>query len=190
MQKKDCFNLGHVSKAYSFKGEVILLLDSDNPKHYHKLESVFVEINKLLVPFFITECSVHNKPEFLRVKFEGVDSEQKAKNLIGKELYLPLHMLPKLPKGEFYIHDLIGFEILENNSRIGEVKEIYDLPNNRMFEVEYLGRDVLIPYRDEVVKSIDGSEKQIHVTLPEGLLDVYFSNTSSDDDDDAPEDSF
>lgn len=183
MQKKDCFNLGHVSKAYSFKGEVIFLLDSDNPKHYHKLESVFVEINKQLVPFFISERTIHNKPEYLRVKLEGVDNEQKAKNLIGKHLYLPLHMLPKLPKGEFYLHDLIGFTILENNSEIGEVKEIYDLPNNRMFEVEYLGKEVFIPYRDEVVKTIDSETKQIHVELPEGLLDVYLSNNSSSDED-------
>lgn len=182
MQKKDCFNLGHVSKAYSFKGEVILLLDSDNPKHYHKLESVFVEINNSLVPFFITRSSIHNKPQFLRVKFEGVDSEQKAKNLIGKQLFLPLQMLPKLPKGEFYIHDLIGFEIFENDSLIGKVNEIYDLPNNRMFEVNYMGKDVLIPYRDEVLLNIDADSKRINVELPEGLLDVYFSDTSSDED--------
>ena len=183
MQKKDCFNLGHVSKAYSFKGEIIFLIDSDNPKHYHKLESVFVEINKQLVPFFISERAVHNKPEYLRVKLEGVDSEQQSKALIGKHLFLPLHMLPKLPAGEHYVHDLIGFEILENNSLIGEIKEIYELPNNRMFEVEYLGKDVLIPYRDEVVKSIDSEAKQIHVELPEGLLEVYTSNSSSDDED-------
>ena len=58
MLKKDCFNLGYVAKAYSYKGEVILILDSDNPKHYHKMESVFVEINNTLVPFFISSSSL------------------------------------------------------------------------------------------------------------------------------------
>lgn len=176
MLKKDCFSLGYVVKPYSFKGEIILFIDSDNPRHYHKLESVFVEINKQLVPFFIQARSVHNKPEFLRVKLEGVDSEAKANDLTGKPLYLPLHFLPKLPKGEFYLHDLIGFSIIENGEVLGTVNEIYDLPNNRMFEVIINEKEVLIPYRDEIVLDINSDKKQITVKLPEGLLDVYLSD--------------
>lgn len=74
MQKEDCFYLGKIVKRYSFKGELLAKLDTDDPKTYTKMESVFVEINKKLIPFFIKRCSLH-KSTLLRIKFEGVEHE-------------------------------------------------------------------------------------------------------------------
>ena len=51
-----------------------------------------------------------------------------------------------------------------------------------MFEIRHRGKDILIPYRNEVVLNIDSKSKQINVNLPEGLLEVYFSSDSSDED--------
>jgi 16S rRNA processing protein RimM len=183
MQKKDCFNLGHVAKPYSFKGEVILYIDSDNPKRYHKLESVFVELNNKLVPFFITQIAPHNQEEYVRVRFEGIDAEQQARELTGKQLFLPLSQLPPLKKGEYYLHDLIGYSVYENHVKLGEVKDLYDLPSNRLIEIEYQGKDVLLPFRDELTERVDTEQKAIHLTLPEGLLDVFTSSSDNEDKD-------
>jgi 16S rRNA processing protein RimM len=110
MRKEDCFYLGKIAKKFSFKGEVLIYLDTDEPELYEKMESVFVEFNKNLVPFFIENCNLH-KGDFLRVKFEDVDSEADADEIIGCEIYLPLNMLPKLEGNKFYFHEVIGFEI-------------------------------------------------------------------------------
>jgi 16S rRNA processing protein RimM len=183
MLQKDCFLLGHVVKPYSFKGEVILFIDSDNPKHYYKLESVFVEINKKLIPFFITSIVPHNQVEYLRVRFEGIDNEQQAKDITGKQLFLPLNQLPPLKKGEYYLHDLIGYSVFENGVKLGIVSELYDLPNNRLLEFQYQGKEVLAPFKDELIERVDTEEKAIHLLLPEGLLDIYTSSTNDDDKD-------
>ena len=101
MQKEDCFYLGKIVKKYSFKGELLVKLDTDDPKFYTKMESVFVEKNKNLVPFFIERSSLH-KSELLRVKFENINGDEDADPLINSHLFLPLDLLPKLIGNKFF----------------------------------------------------------------------------------------
>jgi 16S rRNA processing protein RimM len=111
MRKEDCFYLGKIAKKFSFKGEVLAYLDTDEPQLYQNLESVFVELNKTLVPFFIESSSLH-KEKFLRVRFEDIQNEEDADEIMGSEIYLPLSMLPKLEGTQFYFHEVIGFDVI------------------------------------------------------------------------------
>ena len=77
MLKEDCFFLGTIVGKYSFKGEILLKLDTDTPSDYAELNSLFVATSEGLVPYFIDRCRLH-KSALLRVKFEGVDSESDA----------------------------------------------------------------------------------------------------------------
>ena len=61
MDKKDCFYLGKITKKYSFKGEIILNLDTDEPNLYQNMLSVFVDLNGKIVPYFIERSSLHKK---------------------------------------------------------------------------------------------------------------------------------
>jgi 16S rRNA processing protein RimM len=173
MRKEDCFYLGKIAKKFSFKGEVLLYLDTDEPELYEDMESVFVEFNKNLVPFFIENSSLH-KNDFLRVQFEDVDSEEEADTLLGCDVYLPLSMLPKLEGNQFYFHEVIGFEIEDKRVGVfGKIVSINDTTAQPLFEVVNGEVEILIPMIDQFLVKIDRENKKVIMDLPEGLIEMY-----------------
>ncbi len=173
MRKDDCFYLGKIAKKFSFKGEVLIYLDTDEPEMYEDLESVFVEFNKNLVPFFIENSQLH-KNDFLKVRFEDVDNEEKADELIGREVYLPLSMLPKLEGNKFYYHEVIGFDVIDMRlGNIGKIVSINDSAAQPLFEIEKDSIEILIPMIDNFIVEVNRNNKSITLNTPEGLVDLY-----------------
>ena len=173
MQKEDCFYLGKIVKKYSFKGELLVKLDTDDPIIYTKMESVFIDKNKNLIPFFIERSSLH-KSTLLRVKFEDIDSEEDANKLLKSELYLPLEFLPQLTGNKFYYHEIVGFEAEDLSfGLIGIIKGVNDNTNQAILEIDRNGSEILIPLIDDFIKSVDRAQKKIILEVPEGLIDIY-----------------
>ncbi|AEW86840.1 16S rRNA processing protein RimM [Flavobacterium columnare NBRC 100251 = ATCC 23463] len=173
MRKDDCFYLGKIAKKFSFKGEVLIYLDTDEPEMYEELESVFVAYNKDLVPFFIEKTQLH-KGTFLKVKFEDINSEEEADEIIGKEVYLPLSMLPPLEGNKFYYHEVIGYKVLDQRlGYIGNIVAINDSAAQPLFEIEKEGIEVLVPMIDEFIIELNRNNKTILLNTPEGLVDLY-----------------
>jgi 16S rRNA processing protein RimM len=173
MRKEECFYLGKIAKKFSFKGEVLIYLDTDEPELYENLESMFVECGKHLVPFFIENSSLH-KNDFLRVRFEDVKNEEEADAVLGNHVYLPLKMLPKLSGNKFYFHEVIGFEVEDKRLGIvGEIQSINDSSAQPLFEVLNNGVEILIPMIDHFLVKIDRENRKVVMDLPEGLIEMY-----------------
>ena len=173
MKKEDCFYLGKIVKKYSFKGEVLAKLDTDEPELYENLDSILIDLRNNLVPFFI-ESSQFHKSELLRIKFEDVDSEADADALIKSDLYLPLDLLPELDDDKFYFHEIIGFTIKdENYGEVGVLKSINDSTAQSLFEIDRNGTQILIPMNDQFIVEVDKTNRIIIVKTPEGLIDLY-----------------
>ncbi|MGX7667526.1 ribosome maturation factor RimM [Flavobacterium pedocola] len=173
MRKEECFYLGKIAKKFSFKGEVLIYLDTDEPEMYEDMESVFVEFGKNLVPFFIEKSALH-KGDFLRVKFEEVDSEDDADRILGSEVYLPLTMLPKLEGKKFYFHEVIGFDVEDVRlGNIGKIVSINDSTAQALFEIMKDNTEILIPMIDDFIVEIDRANKKVVLDTPEGLVDLY-----------------
>ena len=176
MKKEDCFELGHITKPRSFKGEVIIFLDTDSSEEYLEMESVYVEINQQLVPFFIDEIRQH-KTNNIRVQFEGVDSAEAAKRLVNKKLFLPIELLPDLDTQDFYHHEVIGFSIHDKSyGDIGTIADIVESNTNPIFKIDHpSGDEILIPVADNFIEKVDKNSKTIFVNCPEGLIELYLN---------------
>lgn len=172
MRKDDCFLLGYVIKPHGLKGELILQLDSDDPAHYETMESVFLEIQGKLVPFFIVALNIQGERAI--VSFEEIDSLDAALALKGAAVYLPDEFLPLLEKDQFYFHQVIGYE-LHDTSRggVGSIRDIYESGKQYLFAVDHQGKEILIPVSDDLLQSVDHDQHVITMDLPEGLLDIY-----------------
>ena len=172
MRKEDCFFLGTVVAKYSFKGEVLIKLDTDDPKTYLSLQSFLLEDESRLIPCFTTKVQLH-KSQLLRVSVEGVNSEKQADLMIGKSVYLPLDQLPKLDDDQFYFHEIIGFKVIDSvQGPIGTITGVNDASPQVLLEVEHNDRQILIPLVDELIQQLDKQKKQIYLSIPEGLLDL------------------
>jgi 16S rRNA processing protein RimM len=173
MQKKDCFYLGKIVKKYSFKGEVLIKLDTDEPELYEHLDALFIDLRNNLVPFFIESSQLH-KSELLRVKFEEVDTELDADSILKCDVYLPLEFLPKLEDDKFYFHEVVGYTVEDVHfGKVGTIKSINDTSSQALFEIDRDGIEILIPMNDDFIKKVDKKKKLIIVETPEGLIDLY-----------------
>ncbi|KOY51043.1 ribosome maturation factor RimM [Polaribacter dokdonensis] len=176
MRKEECFYLGRIVTKYSFKGEVVIKLDTDEPELYKNMESVYVEFGSNLVPFFIEKSSLH-KGNQLRVQFEDVYSEEEADSILKCGIYLPLDLLPKLSGDKFYFHEVIGFNVLDANyGDVGKIVHINDKAAQPLFEIDNNGKEVFIPMIDDFIKKVDRANKTIEVETPEGLIELYLNS--------------
>lgn len=173
MTIEDCFYLGKIVKKYSFKGELLIKLDTDQPELYEHLDAVFISYRNTFLPYFIEHSQLH-KSDLLRVRFEDVVSEADADALLKSDVYLPLDLLPKLEGNKFYFHEVIGFTITDKTfGEVGVIKGINDSTAQALFEIDRNGIEILIPMNDEFIYKVDRKDKTILVDVPEGLIDLY-----------------
>ncbi len=172
MIKEDCFYLGIIARKHSYKGKIVIVIDSDEPELYANIDAVFIEINSKLIPYFIEEIKLQ-KGNQLRIKFEDIDSEEDAGVLLKRPTFLPLSLLPKLEGNKFYYHEVIGFDLEDiNYGHVGKITAVNDNSSQAFFVIQHNTNQVLIPIIDTFLKKIDRKNNKIIVTTPEGLIQM------------------
>ena len=173
MDLKDSIYIGQIAKLHGYKGGVSLFLDVTHPEEYIDTETFFVDVEGILTPFFIESFKLKNKG-FAAVKFQGVDTEQNARSLIKKKVYLPETEHKELDQSSFYDHEVIGYSIEDIvKGPIGKVTGVADLKLNPLLIIDFNGKEILLPLFDGLIVNVDRESKQLKVNAPEGLIDLY-----------------
>jgi 16S rRNA processing protein RimM len=169
MDKQDCYSIGYISRTHGLKGEVTAVFTE--PIELDSVKSVFIELKGSLVPYFIDSFSDRGDKAF--IKFEDVNTAEQAASIKGSALYLSKTVRPSLKRGEFYNDEVVGFMVEdETEGKLGLLKQVIQSGPSRLLEIDYNGKDVLIPVNGPFIKSVNKSRKLIKVNLPEGFLSL------------------
>ena len=175
MDLKDSIYIGQIAKLHGYKGGVSLFLDVTHPEEYMDMESFFIEIDGILTPFFVESFKLKNKG-FAAVKFQGINTEQEAKSLLKKKVFIPETELRELDESNFYDHEVIGYEVEDVvKGKIGKVTAIADLKQNPLLVIEFKDKEILLPIFEGLIVNVDRKLKRLKVKAPDGLIDLYLN---------------
>ncbi len=160
--------IGKIVNAVGLKGELKVYNYSDSIDIYETTEAMYVEDRLTAIE------NVRPQKNMVILKLAGTDDRNAAEALKGKELYITEDDLPELPEGQFYIRDLIGMSVTEEDGTVlGHVSDVLQNTAQNIFEVEREnGKKLLIPKVDQFVLNIDAEKRNITVRLLEGMLDL------------------
>ena len=183
MTQDNCFLLGKITKPYSFKGEVVLWMDVDDSEPYEGVDTLWLPQQGILVPYAV-ESLRRNKDRFV-VLLADVSTETAAKQLSGKDVWLPLAEMAPMEEGKFYFHEVQGWTAIDRSTgeAVATIVHVVDQSAYPMLEVEFdNGNQGFIPLPDHVKVDVKREERKLVLDLPEGLLDVYLSNDGDNGD--------
>lgn len=164
--------VGKIVNTHALKGEVKVISSTDFPEERFATGSkLLIMRGNQIVKEVTVESAREHKGAYL-VKFEEIKGIEEAEQLKNLQLRVDEQYLNELDEGEFYFYEIVGCEVFdENNNKLGEVTEILQTGANDVWVVKNdLGKDHLIPYIDDIVKSIDVENKRIEIELMEGLI--------------------
>ncbi len=168
----DCILIGTIIKPHGIHGEVILQLDQLSVDDIQKLESVFIEIDGLPVPFFISRFEKKNSNTFI-IAFDDIDIKAIVNDIIDCPVFIEASTIPSSKKRSGIDKTVIGYSVTDEISGyIGKVKEILDSEYNPLLKILHSGKEILLPLQSEFILQIDHNKKNIYVNVPEGLLDL------------------
>ena len=168
INEQDVYKIGQIGRTHGVKGEVTFQFTDDV---FDRVEADYLvlEVEGLLVPFFMEEYRFRSDTLCL-VKFCNVDTQQRASELTGCDVYFP-RALAAEADASLSLASLVGYAIVQAGSGklVGTIAAIDDQTQNILFETD---DGTLIPANDDLIEDIDLGSQQITMNIPEGLVDI------------------
>ncbi len=161
--------VGSLRRSHGVHGEMVMEVITDFPERLKPNTKVYLGDSHQ--PMILESVRIHN--EGLLVKFKGVDTPEDAGRCRNQLVYVTAADRPKLSKGQYYHHELIGFAIVdEHDESIGTLSDIMQTGANDVYVVTRLDKsELLLPVISSVVLDIEADRRLIRVRLIPGLLD-------------------
>lgn len=169
IREEDVYKIGVIGKTHGVKGELSIHVDDDV---FDRVDADYLvlRLDGILVPFFMEEYRFRSE-EVVLMKFVSVDTQERARELTGTEVFFPRHLAESEEETEMSMAQIVGFSIVNDadGKEVGRVENIDDSTVNTLFELD---NGILIPATDDMVTEIDMEKRIVRMLLPEGLLDL------------------
>ena len=168
IKQEEVYKIGRLGKSHGVRGEVSFLFDDDV---FDRVDAdyLILDIDGILVPFFIEEYRFRSDTTAL-MKFEGIDTQERARELTGCDVYFPRNLAAS-DDDSISWSAIVGFDIIDASTEksIGRITSIDDSTLNILFCLE---DGHLIPASEDLITQIDQQARTITMHLPAGLLDL------------------
>lgn len=165
-------SIGKIVATYGLQGDIVLQHNLGKKTSLKGLRAIFIEENKnAMLPFFIEKSKIKNEEE-IYLKLEGVATKEDGKRLTQKPVWLTEEDFKKHASSSAPIA-LLGFHLINQDEDLGEITEVIEQPHQILCVIQWAGQEALIPIHEETLDKIDKKNRKVHVTLPDGLLDIF-----------------
>lgn len=167
-------HIGKLVASFGLKGELILKHELGKKTVFKGIEVLFVEETKgNYLPYFIENSKASNQTETI-LKLEGLNTKESAARLVSRNAWVADADFRKLV-GKTAPIALLGYLLVDDGKALAPIEEVINQPHQVLLRISLEGKEALIPLHQETLDSIDHEKKQVHVTLPDGLLEIYTS---------------
>lgn len=168
---EDLLQVGAITQTHGLRGEVKVFPTTDDAKRFKKLKEVILDTGKEKMVLEIEGVKFFK--QFVILKFKGFDDINDIERYKGKSLYVTRENAVKLKKDEYFIADLIGIQVYdENEEYLGVLKDVIVTGANDVYDVALEdGRSLLLPAIKQCVLEVDMEQHKMKVHVLEGLLD-------------------
>ena len=164
--------IGKLVAAFGLKGELILKHSLGKKTSLKGLRAIFIEDRKdSFLPWFIESVKIKAADE-IYLKLEGVNTREAAIKLVQKIIWIPEPDFKKFSAKTSPIN-LLGFTVIDQGKQLGEILELIEQPHQMLCRIEMNTKEVLIPLNESTLQKVDKKNRQVLVSLPEGLLEIY-----------------
>lgn len=164
--------VGKILTTFGLKGGLIFKHHLKKNADLKKLTCIFIEEKKeSFLPYFIESYNKKNDQEIF-LKLEGVDNKEAAIGFTQKKIWFTEKDFKRYAAKESLI-SLLNFTIIYNNKRLGQIVEIIEVPQQKLAKIIITKKEVFIPINKKIIVKIDVVHKELHMDIPEGLLDIY-----------------
>ncbi|WP_096199338.1 ribosome maturation factor RimM [Bacillus sp. FJAT-45350] len=168
------FKVGKIVNTQGLRGEVRVISITDFEEERFSVGSkLYLEHDDLKDLRPLTVASHRKHKNFDLLTFEGLTNINEVEPFKGGTLQVSEEALGDLDEGEFYYHEIIGCEVwTDEGKELGKIKEILSPGANDVWVVQRKGpgKEILLPYIEDVVKEVNIEEKKVTVHLMEGLI--------------------
>lgn len=167
--------IGKLVATHGIKGDLILehaVGDRLKPGALGQIKALFIEpVKGAYIPYFVEKITPRSSAEWL-VKLEGTDTKEAARLLVRKNAWLQRKDFDAMMDG-FQPVALVGYLVVSDGQILSEVEEVIEQPHQILLKITYQQKEVLIPLHSETLKKVDPNHRKVHVSLPDGLLEIY-----------------
>jgi 16S rRNA processing protein RimM len=166
------FKIGKLVTIVGLKGDLLLKHSLGKKTSLKGLQAIFIEEKKdSFIPWFISLTKIKSDEE-IYIKLEGIDTREAAAALAQKEVWLPEEDFKKFA-AKSAPASLLGYLVINEQEPLSPVLEVIEQPHQVLCRIDINGKEALIPLNESTLQKIDHKKKQIQVTLPDGLLEIY-----------------